>query len=74
MLVESKYKKKIVYRMYRASQVALVVKSKEPACNAGDTRETGWTSGLGRSPGGGHGNTCMLAWRTPKTEKPSRLL
>ena len=29
---------------------------KEPACNAGDTRDTASISGLGRSPGGGHGN------------------
>ena len=29
---------------------------KEPACNAGDTRDMGSIPGLGRSPGGGHGN------------------
>ena len=29
---------------------------KEPACNSGDTRDTGVMSGLGRSPGGGHSN------------------
>ena len=38
----------------RASQVVLVVK-KLPA-NAGDLRVTGLIPGLGRSPGGGHGN------------------
>ena len=38
----------------RASQVALVVKNL-PA-NAGDIREVGLIPGLGRSPGGGHGN------------------
>ena len=37
--------------------------SKEPACNAGDL---GLIPGLGRSPGGGHGNSFQyLAWRIP---------
>ena len=36
------------------SQVVLVVKS--PPANAGDTRDPGSVPGLGRSPGGGHGN------------------
>ena len=38
----------------RASQVALVVKNL-PA-DAGDIRVVGLIPGLGRSPGGGHGN------------------
>ena len=29
---------------------------KEPACRAGDVRDMDSTPGLGRSPGGGHGN------------------
>ena len=29
---------------------------KNPPANAGDTRDTGSISGLGRSPGGGNGN------------------
>ena len=37
-----------------ASQVVLVVKN--PLANAGDTRDVGWITGLGRSPGEGHGN------------------
>ena len=37
-----------------ASQLALVVKN-SPA-NAGDIRDAGSIPGLGRSPGGGHGN------------------
>ena len=37
-----------------ASQVALVIKN-IPA-NAGDAEDMGLISGLGRSPGGGHGN------------------
>ena len=44
-----------------ASRVALVIKTL-PA-NAGDLRDTGLTSGLGRCPGGGHCNplqySCM---------------
>ena len=53
---------KLVIRKYilsttetvRASQVALVVKN--TSANAGDMRELGLIPGLGRSPGGGHGN------------------
>ena len=30
--------------------------SKESACNAGDAGDVGSVLGLGRSPGGGHGN------------------
>ena len=37
-----------------ASQVALVVKN--PPAIAGDVRDVGSVPGLGRSPGGGHGN------------------
>ena len=37
-----------------ASHVALVVKN--PPANAGDVRDAGLIPGLGRSPGGGHGN------------------
>ena len=40
--------------MIWASQVALVVKN--PPANAGDVRDLGSIPGLGRSPGGGHGN------------------
>ena len=29
---------------------------KNPTANAGDIRDTGFIPGLGRSPGGGHGN------------------
>ena len=39
---------------WRASQVALVTKN--PPANAGDVRDKGATSGLGRPSGGGHGN------------------
>ena len=37
-----------------ASLVALVVK--KPLAKVGDTRDVGSVPGLGRSPGGGHGN------------------
>ena len=40
--------------LYRASEVVLVEKNL-PA-NAGDIRDMGLIPGLGRSPGGGHGN------------------
>ena len=41
-----------------ASQVALVAKnlSKNPPVKAGDVRDASLIPGLGRSPGGGHGN------------------
>ena len=39
---------------FRASQLALVVKNL-PA-NTGNVRDMGSIPGLGRSPGGGHGN------------------
>ena len=38
----------------RASQVAPAAKN--PPANAGDVRDMGSIPGLGRSPGGGHGN------------------
>ena len=43
---------------------------KESACNVGDL---GSIPGLGRSPGGGHGNSSILAWRMPQTEQPGGL-
>ena len=44
----------------------------ESACNAGDS---GSIPGLGRSPGGGHGNHSRnsLAWRIPWAEEPGGL-
>ena len=38
----------------RASQVALVIKNH--LANPGDIKDPGSTPGLGKSPGGGHGN------------------
>ena len=34
---------------------------KEPAANAGDVRNAGSVSGLGRFPGEGHGNPCQYS-------------
>ena len=50
-----------------ASQMALVVKN--PSAHAGDIKEVGSNPGLGRSPGGRHGNPLQYpcldggAWR-----------
>ena len=49
----------------------LVVKN--PPANAGDIGDVGLIPGLGRSPGGRHGNTSILAWRMPWTEEPGGL-
>ena len=43
-----------------ASQVALVVKN--PPASARDLRDTGLIPGLGRSPGGGHGNPLQYSF------------
>ena len=42
-----------------ASQVALVVKNLPDS--AGDIRDSGSIPGLGRSPGGGHGNPLLYS-------------
>ena len=56
-----------------ASQVVLEVNN--PFANAGDVTDVGSIPGLGRSPGGGHGNPLqyILAWRIPWTEEPGGL-
>ena len=46
--------------MMRASQVALVVKN--PPANAGDIRDMDSIPGLGRSPGGEHGNPLQYSY------------
>ena len=51
------------------SLVAQMVKAS--ACNVGDL---GSIPGLGRSPGGGHGNhSSTLAWKIPWAKEPGRL-
>ena len=52
------------YYLHRASQVVLVVKN--PPANAGNIRDEGSSSDLGRSPLGEHDNLLhSLAWRIP---------
>ena len=47
---------------------------KEYACNAGDAGDRCLILGLGRSPGGGHGNTLQYSfWEIPWTEEPGEL-
>ena len=63
----------VLYGSCRASPVMLVVKNR--LANA-DVRDTGSVSGLGRSPGGGHGNP--LQYSCPQNpmdrgEKPGGL-
>ena len=48
-----------VKSLHSASQVAPVVKN--PPDKAGDIRAVGSIPGLGRSPGGGHGNTLQYS-------------
>ena len=46
---------------------------RNPPANAGDIRDVGLIPTLGRSPGGGHGNSSILAWRIPWKEEPGEL-
>ena len=56
---------------------------KNPPADAGNVGDTGSVSGLGRSPGGGHGNplqySCLEnpidsgAWRAPLGHKESKM-
>ena len=50
-----------------ASQVALVVKN--PPAKAGDLREEGSVPGLGRAPGGGHGNPLQYSCLEHPTDR-----
>ena len=54
--------------------LVLVVKNLPPA-NAGDIRDMGSITGMGRSPGGGHGITLpiFLPGEPPWTETPGEL-
>ena len=40
----------------RCLMASLVAHRKESTCNVGDIGDTGFIPGLGKSPGGGHGN------------------
>ena len=48
-----------INRRYPRVQVALVVK--KPPANAGDVRDTSSIPGLGKPPGGGHGNPLQFS-------------
>ena len=50
------------------AKVVLVIKNL-PA-SAGDIGDAASVPGSGRSPGGGHGNSSVLAWRISWTEEP----
>ena len=50
-----------------ASQVALVVKN--PPANAEDVRGMGSVPGVGRSPGGGHGNPLQYSCLENPTDR-----
>ena len=43
--------------------------AKNPPANAGDTRDTGSSSGLGRSPRGGNGNLIQYSCLENSTDK-----
>ena len=47
--------------------MALLVKN--PAVNAGDIRDMGSILGLGRSPGGGHGNLLQYSFLENPTDR-----
>ena len=58
--------------LFRASQVALVVKNQ--IANVRDVRDKGLIPGLGRSPREEMATySSILAWRIPWTEEPVRL-
>ena len=54
-----------------ASQVALEIKN--PSTNAGDIRDAGLIPGLGRFPGGGHGNPLQHSCLENQAEEPGGL-
>ena len=55
----------------RTSQVALMEKNLHD--NARDIREVSSIPGLGKSPGGGHGNPLHYSGKIPWTEEPDEL-
>ena len=48
----------------------MVLAVKNLPANAGHVRDMGSIPGLGRFPGGGNGNSSILAWGIPWTEEP----
>ena len=60
------------YKIYRASEVALVVKNM--SANAGDIRDVSLIPGLERCPGGGHGNPLQFSWASLVSQIVKNLL
>ena len=49
----------------------MVLAVKNPPANAGDMKDAGSIPGLGRSPGGGHGNPLQYSYlENPMEEEP----
>ena len=42
---------------------------KNPLVNAGDAKNSGWISGLGRTPGGGNGNPLQYSYLRNPTDR-----
>ena len=53
--------------MYSTDWMVLVIKI--PPVNAGDIRDAGSIPGLGRSPGGGNGNSLRYFYRANPTDR-----
>jgi len=53
----------------RLSLASQVLRWKESACSAGDTRNTGLIPGLGRSPGKGNGNPLQYSYLKNSTDR-----
>ena len=52
----------------------MVLAVKNPPANAGDMKDAGSIPGLGRSPGGGHGNPLQYSYlENPMEEEPGGL-
>ena len=62
---------KLLHGAGRASQVALVIKNLPDSTR--DVRDPGSIPGLGRSPGGGHGNLLQYSCLGNSIEEPGRL-
>ena len=56
-----------MHQSERPSQVVLAIKN--PSAKAGDVRDAGSLSGLGKSPGGGHGNPLQYSCLENPTDR-----
>ena len=64
--------KNLKYNIYVCGGFSGGSVGKESVCNAGVAGDADLIPGLGRFPGGGHGNP-LLAWRSPWIEEPGKL-